>query len=77
MTKQRNGFNREIWFGKYKGRKFIELPEEYLDWICCNFGGQHDARKCAKKALQKRNQWNKISTYWKLREIKNEFDKSK
>lgn len=28
--------NSKIWFGKYKGKKFKEVPEEYLYWLAKN-----------------------------------------
>ena len=32
--------NFKIWFGKHIGKKFYDLPIEYLEWLFSNYKGR-------------------------------------
>jgi DNA polymerase III epsilon subunit-like protein len=43
-----------LWFGKYRGRELAEIPSDYLDYVCRNFGDDPDVRHSARTELQRR-----------------------
>lgn len=43
---------RLIWFGKYAGTRFCDLPTDYLEWLLDNVDGE--ASELAEIELEKR-----------------------